>query len=96
MDGVTREEYIERLRNTPIHLCRLRHFDINRRNVAFYIYSDEEYSSCIYPNGDWFGAPEEAFDILAIYLNRQESVAGKEALTAFPQSCLMEKRWNSF
>jgi hypothetical protein len=32
----TREEYIARLRNTPTHLCRIRHFHINRWSVAFY------------------------------------------------------------
>ncbi len=64
----TREEYIERLRNTPTHLCRLRHFDINRWSVAFYTYSDEKYSPCVFPNGDWFGTIEEAFDIGAVYL----------------------------
>jgi hypothetical protein len=64
----TREQYIERLRNTPTHLCRLRHFDIYRWSVAFYTYSNEKYSSCVFPNGDWFGSPEEAFDIGAVYL----------------------------
>jgi hypothetical protein len=66
----TREEYIMRLRNTPTHLCRLRHFDINRWSVAFYTYSNEKYSPCVFPNGEWFGTPEEAFDIGAVYLER--------------------------
>ena len=66
--GVTREEYIENLRNTPTHLCRLRHFDKNRWSVAFYTYSNEKYSQYVFPNGDWFGTPEEAFDIGAVYL----------------------------
>ena len=65
----TREEYIERLRNTPTHLCRLRHFDINRWSVAFYTYSNEKYSPCVFPNGDWFGTIEDAFDIGAVYEN---------------------------
>jgi len=64
----TREEFIERLRNTPTHLCRLRHFDINRWSVAFYTYSNEKYSPCIFPTGDWFGTVEDAFDIGAVYL----------------------------
>jgi hypothetical protein len=64
----TRKEYIERLRNTPTHLCRIRHFDINRWSVAFYTYSNERYEPCIFPNGKWFGTPEEAFDIGAVYL----------------------------
>ena len=64
----TREQYIERLKNT--HLCRIRHFDINRWSVAFYTYSNEKYEPCIFPNGKWFGTPEEAFDIGAVYLER--------------------------
>ena len=64
----TREEYIERLRNIPTHLCRLRHFDISRWSVAFYTYSNEKYSPCIFLNGNWFGTMEEAFDIGAVYL----------------------------
>ena len=28
--GETRQEFIERLRHTPTHLCRLRHFGIDR------------------------------------------------------------------
>ena len=35
----TRDERIERLRNTPTHLCRLRHFNRERWSVAFYTYS---------------------------------------------------------
>ena len=64
----TREEYIDRLRNTPTHLCRMRYFDKNRWSVAFYTYSNEKYSPCVFPNGNWFGTPEEAFDIGAVYL----------------------------
>lgn len=30
----TREEYLERLRNMPTHLCRLRHFDKDRWSFA--------------------------------------------------------------
>jgi hypothetical protein len=67
--GETREEYIQRLRNTPIHLCRLRYFDTNRWSVAFYTYSNEKYEPCVFPNGEWFGTPEEAFDIGATYLD---------------------------
>lgn len=28
--GISREEHLERLRNTPLHLCRLRYFSENR------------------------------------------------------------------
>jgi hypothetical protein len=66
--GETREEFIERLRNTPTHLCRLRFFDINRWSVAFYTYSHEKYEPCLFPNGEWFGTPEQAFEIGTVYL----------------------------
>ena len=66
--GETREEYVERLRNTPIHLCRMRHSDMDRWSLAFYTYSNERYEPCVFPNGEWFGTPEEAFDVGAAYL----------------------------
>ena len=67
--GESREEYIERLRNTPIHLCRLRYFgNEDRWSMAFYTYSHEEYEPCIFNNGSWHGTPEEAFDTSAVYL----------------------------
>ena len=66
----TREEYQERLRNTPLHLCRLRHFSEDRWGFAFYGYSDEKYSLSVYDNGEFFGTPEEAFRSSAnAYLN---------------------------
>jgi hypothetical protein len=66
--GESREERLERLRNTPTHLCRLRHFDLDRWSVAFYTYSSEKYEPCILPTGEWLGTPEEGFDIGAVYL----------------------------
>lgn len=64
----SREEHVERLRNLPIHLCRLRYFDENRWSMAFYTYSNEKYSPCYFRNGTFFGTPEEAFEISAGYL----------------------------
>lgn len=67
--GESRDEHIERLRNTPTHLCRLRYFGGNDRwSLAFYTYSHEKYEPCIFPRGDWFGTPEEAFETSAVYL----------------------------
>lgn len=67
--GESREKHIERLRNTPTHLCRLRYFgDENRWSMAFYTYSHEKYEPCIFDNGSWQGTPEEAFDTSAVYL----------------------------
>jgi hypothetical protein len=66
----TREVYIERLRNTPIHLCRLRYFGNDRWGFAFYTYSNERYELSVFPTGGFFGRPEEAFIVSAeLYLN---------------------------
>jgi hypothetical protein len=61
----TREEYVERMRNTPIHLCRLRYFGGDRWGFAFYTYSNERYELSMYPDGDFLGTPEEAFLVSA-------------------------------
>ena len=68
--GESREEHMERLRNTPTHLCRLRYFgDEDRWSMAFYTYSHATYEPCVFDNGSWHGTPEEAFDTSAVYLN---------------------------
>ena len=64
----TQEEYIERLQNTPVHLCRLRYFGDDRWGFAFYTYSNEKYELCIYPNGEFIGKPEDAFLASSGYL----------------------------
>jgi len=66
----TREEHMERVRNTPIHLCRLRYFgDEERWGFAFYTYSAERYELSVFPSGDFMGPPEEAFEASAnLYL----------------------------
>lgn len=62
----TREEYVERLRNTPTHLCRLRYFGgADRWSFGFYTYSNERYELCIFPSGGFLGPPEEAFEVSA-------------------------------
>jgi hypothetical protein len=66
--GIPRAEYLERLRNTPLHLCRLRHFAEDRWSLAYYTYSHEKYEPCVYHNGSWFGTPEQAFEIGATHL----------------------------
>jgi hypothetical protein len=67
--GETREEYLERLRNTPLHLGRIRYFgDENAWSLAFYTYSHERYEPCVFENGTFHGTPEEAFDVGAVYL----------------------------
>ena len=67
--GESRQAHIERLRNTPTHLCRLRFSgNMDRWSMAFYTYSHETYEPCFFNNGTWHGTPEEAFDTSAIYL----------------------------
>ncbi len=58
----SREEYIERLRNTPTHLCRLRYFGSDEQwGFAFYTYSHETYELSVYDNGQFLGRAEDAF-----------------------------------
>ena len=65
----TREEYIERLSNNPIHLCRLRYFgNEDSWSFAFYTYSNEKYEPCVLNNGSFYGTPEEAFEAASVYL----------------------------
>lgn len=65
----TREAYLERLRNSPIHLCRLRYFGNEEAwTFAFYTYSNEKYEPCLFDNGTFYGTPEEALAASAIYL----------------------------
>ncbi len=64
----TREEYLERLRNTPVHLCRQRYFgDEERWGFAFYAYSSERYELSAFPSGEYLGPPEEAFAASSLY-----------------------------
>jgi hypothetical protein len=66
----SREQYMERLRNTPTHLCRLRYFgDEEGWGFAFYTYSGSRYELSIFPSGEFFGTPEEALQVSAgLYL----------------------------
>ncbi len=66
----TRKELLERLRNTPTHLGRLRYFgDEERWGFAFYTYSHERYELSVFPSGDFLGRPEDAFQVAAqLYL----------------------------
>ncbi len=69
MRGETEEQYYERMRNFPLHLCRIRFFkDEDAWSLAFYTYSNEKYEPCVFENGTFVGTPEEAFDVGAVYL----------------------------
>ena len=65
----SREEFLERLRNTPTHLGRLRYFGNEESwSYAFYTYSHERYEPCVLDSGKFQGTPEEGFATGAVYL----------------------------
>ncbi len=64
----TREECLKRMRSTPTHLCRLRFFSEGNWSLAFYTYSDERYKPCMFRSGEWWGTPEEGFDVGSVYI----------------------------
>ena len=46
---------MERLRNTPTHLWRLRYFGGDDWGFAFYTYSNEKYELAVFPDGSFIG-----------------------------------------
>ena len=68
-NGLNVQDIVAQYRKHPTHLGRLRYFDLNRWSYAFYTYSNERYEPTIFSSGEWFGTPEEAFDIGAVYLD---------------------------
>ncbi len=67
--GESEDQYYQRLRETPLHLCRLRYFaGRGFWSVAFYTYSHEQYEATVFPSGEVYGSPEEAFELGAVYL----------------------------
>ena len=67
--GETRDEMIERLRNTPLHLVRLRYFGGGDRwSLAYFTYSNERYTPCVFHSCSFLGTPEEALDVGATHL----------------------------
>ena len=53
----------------PAHLCRLRYVgSLSGWSLAFYTYSHEKYEPSVFASGEWFGTPEEALEIGAVYL----------------------------
>jgi len=66
----TPEEYVERLRETPVHLCRLRYLGSKELwQLAMYTYSHERYEPVVFGDGSMTGTPEDAFMLIAgLYL----------------------------
>ena len=66
LTGETPEQWTERLRNTPLHLCRIRYFgNEDRWTFAWYEYSHEKYEPSVLITGDDHGTPEEACETSA-------------------------------
>ena len=60
------EEYQARLRDTPVHLCRLRfNGDLDRWTFAFYSSASGSYEPSMFLSGGDHGTPEEAVDLSA-------------------------------
>ena len=63
------DAWIDPTPTAPVHLCRLRYFgNEDAWTLAFFTYSDERYSPCVFHSGSDHGTPEEALDVGAIYL----------------------------
>jgi hypothetical protein len=43
--------------------------------MAFYTYSNERYEPCTFPNGTFYGTPEEGFEVGAAYLRARSDAA---------------------
>ncbi len=65
----TREEFLERMRKMPTHLCRLRFFSEDQWSIAFFAYSSERYEPCFFPSGKDMGTPEEGLEVGGVYLS---------------------------
>ncbi len=79
----TREQYLSRVGAVPLHLCRLRYFgNENAWSLAFYTYSNERYEACTFPDGEFHGTPEAAFDVGAVYLERFGESRGRRGRLA--------------
>jgi hypothetical protein len=67
--GETREQFLERQRNVPLHLCRIRYFGNEERwSLAFFTYSHMKYEPCMFDTREEHGTPEQAFETAAVYL----------------------------
>ena len=62
----SKEEHIDRMRKTPVHLGQLRYFgDEELWGLAFYSYADNKYVTTAFPDGKFFGTPELAVETSA-------------------------------
>jgi len=66
--GETREQFRERLRTTPTHLCRLGYCGRDQWTLGFFVYSNMKYEKSMFPSARFHGTPEEGLDVGAVYL----------------------------
>jgi len=65
----TAAQWLQRLRDMPTHLIRLTYMgNPDKWELAFFTYSNEKYSECVFPDGRFEGKPEAGFDTGATYL----------------------------
>src|SRR5579863_3146885 len=68
LNGETRDQWLDRLRRAPTHLCRIRYFgNEDRWSFAFYTYAHEKYEPSFLMSGEDHGTPEEAFETSAMF-----------------------------
>jgi hypothetical protein len=66
--GETRDQYLEGMRNYPLHICRLRHFSEDCWSMAFFSYGGMKYEASVLDTGEFIGTPEQGFEAGAMYL----------------------------
>jgi hypothetical protein len=71
--------YLEHLRSTPLHRCRLRHFDRHRWSFAFYSYASERYEPSCFATAEFVGTAEEALELSASVRQRPPRTASGTA-----------------
>ena len=65
--GISKEKYVQKQITTPSHIYRLRYFGTDDWGFSVYTYSHQKYELSIFPNGTFFGQPEEAFLASSMY-----------------------------
>lgn len=53
----------EDIYDSPTYLVRMRFFTEEKWSLAFYTYSNEKYTPCVFPDGSCFGTIENAVKI---------------------------------
>ncbi len=64
----TRDEFLEKHRNTPMQICRLRHFSKDSWSTAYFSYASMKFESTMLEDGSFTGTPEQCFEASAMLL----------------------------